>query len=106
MNYDKSMNPHHHLSVKPLTWDSKVKGFTLYVESEDTGVAITALEHALSQLKSGDAAFKESGTLVGSVKASYRYPYRFHCAAKGLYWDEEDSSKDFVDYCRWPLYGY
>lgn len=84
------MNPHHHqLNLKPLTWDSKVKGFSLYVESEDTCVAITSLENALSQLKSGDVAFKESGTMVGNVRVSYSYPCRFHCAAKGLYWDEE-----------------
>ncbi|MEY0287984.1 hypothetical protein AB7303_15330 [Providencia rettgeri] len=84
------MNPHHHqINSRPLTWDSKVKGFSLYVESEDTCVAIAALENALSQLKSGDAAFKESGTMVGNVRVSYNYPHRLHCATKGLYWDED-----------------
>ena len=86
-----SMDTHHHqINSKPLTWDSKVKGFSLYVESEDLHVAITALENALSQLKRGDVAFKENGALVGNVRASYRYSYRPHCAAKGLYWDEDD----------------
>lgn len=85
------MNPHHHsLNSGHLSWDSKVKGFSLYIESEDACEAITGLENALSQLKGGDAVFKESGTMVGDVRASYRYPYRLHCAAKGLYWDEED----------------
>ncbi|EAM4476167.1 hypothetical protein EOH33_24200 [Salmonella enterica] len=80
---------HHQINSKLLTWDSKVKGFSLYVESEDVAVAIAELENALSQIKSGGAAFKESGTLIGNVRASYCYPYRPHCAAKGLYWDEE-----------------
>lgn len=85
------MHPHHHQIAKtPLTMNSPVKDFSLYVESEDAAVAIAELENALSQLKSGDAAFKESSTLVGNVRASYRYPYRLHCAAKGLYWDEGD----------------
>ena len=85
------MDPHHHqLSSKPLCFSSKVKAFSLHVESEDTMGAIIALENALSQLKGGDAAFKESGTMVGNVRASYSYPYRPHCAAKGLYWDEDN----------------
>lgn len=84
------MNSHHHqLSLKPVSMDSKVKGFSLYVESEDSKDAIIALENALSQLKSGDLAFKESGMLFDNIRASYSYPYRPHCAAKGLYWDEE-----------------
>lgn len=82
------MNPHHHLNLKPVTLDSKVKGFTLYVESDDTCLAITALENALSKLKCGDAAFKERSTMVGSVRVGYDYPYRPHCAMIGPYWDE------------------
>ncbi|ENU6103856.1 hypothetical protein MRT22_24425 [Escherichia coli] len=85
------MHSHHHqISMIPLTMSSPIKGFSLYVESEDMAVAIAELENALSQLKNGDKAFKESGTLVGNVRASYCYPYRPHCAAKGLYWDEGD----------------
>lgn len=85
----KHPNHHHHqLNSKPLTWNSKVKGFSLYVESEDVHTAIVAFEHALSELKNEEMTFKESGVMIGDVKAGYSYPYRFHCAAKGLYWDE------------------
>lgn len=39
------MYPHHHqISMTPLTMSSPVKGFSLYVESEDVAVAIAELE--------------------------------------------------------------
>lgn len=69
------MNPHYHqLSLKPLSLDSKVKGFSLYVESEDSRSAIIALENFLSQLNGENTAFKESGKMVGNIRASYSYP--------------------------------
>lgn len=84
------MHRHHHqLTRSPLSFDSKVKGFSLYVESEDASAAIAALENARSQLKSGGEAFKESEVTIGCVRVRYEYPYRPHCASKGLYWDEE-----------------
>ncbi|HGJ5882101.1 MAG TPA: hypothetical protein ACHBY7_01940 [Arsenophonus sp.] len=43
---------------------------------------------SINLLINEEATFKESGVTVGDVKAGYSYPYRFHCAAKGLYWDE------------------
>lgn len=61
--------------------NSPVKGFSLYVESEDVAVAIAELENALSQFKSGDKAFKESGTIVGNVRVSYCHLYCLLCAA-------------------------
>ncbi|MCZ8930863.1 hypothetical protein OM190_24855, partial [Escherichia albertii] len=51
------MHSHHHqISMIPLTMSSPIKGFSLYVESEDMAVAIAELENALSQLKNGDKA--------------------------------------------------
>lgn len=85
-----NQHQHNHYNLKPLSFDSKVKGFSLYVESEDTYEAIYALENALSLLRSGDKAFKRSGTKIGIVCAKYTYPYRFHCGAFDSKGNEED----------------
>lgn len=82
------MNHHHQIRLSQTSFDSKVKGFSLYIESEDALTAISELENALLKLKSGDDSFKEGGVMVGNVKVKYCYPYRPHCGAIGSCGDE------------------
>jgi len=86
----KGRHDHSHtLNHKPMSLGSKVKGYSLYVESEDLNEAISALENALLKLKNGEVMAKESGVMVDGVRASYCYPYRPHCAMiADPFWDE------------------